>query len=230
MLLEHTQLLSNINIISVTFRLALALLLGGMLGLERERKQRPAGLRTYVAVCIGATLACVTNMYMTESFQLGDPARIPAQVISGMGFLGAGTILVTRKNQIKGLTTAAGLWCCAAIGIAVGSGFYSGAIISTIMIVICFRVLSVVDRIVIKSSKYMKLYVEYDNSVYIRNLIQYAKNNKYIISELEKLSDIDEDFKVITFVLKITDNKTKDDVIDEIEKLSNCISVEQLNS
>ena len=93
MILEHIEILHSLNIFSITLRIFLALILGGALGLEREQKQRPAGFRTYMIVCVGSALACITNLYMVEALNASDPARIPAQVISGIGFLGAGTIL-----------------------------------------------------------------------------------------------------------------------------------------
>ena len=120
--------LNELNLVSTVVRLALALLLGGMLGIERGRKRRPAGLRTYMIVCIASSLVMITSQYMAEVFGTGDPARMGAQVISGIGFLGAGTIMITSR-QVKGLTTAAGLWAAACIGLAVGIGFYAGAIL-----------------------------------------------------------------------------------------------------
>src|SRR5690554_4598709 len=101
---------------------------GGILGLDREFKNRPAGLRTFMLVCIASTLVMITNQYVLEVYShLNiDPTRMGAQVISGIGFLGVGTIIVTRRNHVKGLTTAAGLWASACIGLAIGIGFYSG--------------------------------------------------------------------------------------------------------
>ena len=136
MILENIPLLCELNTASIALRILLALLLGGFLGIEREQKQHPAGFRTYIVVCLGSALASITNIYLTVSVGGSDSARIPAAVISGVGFLGAGTILVTRSNHIKGLTTAAGLWCCACIGVAVGCGFYSGAIICSIIVLL----------------------------------------------------------------------------------------------
>ena len=111
---------------SVLIRLVCAAVCGGIIGFERGLKGRPAGLKTFSLVCIGATMVMVTNEYIIEyvSGGSGDPARLAAQVISGIGFLGAGTIMVTGANQVKGLTTAAALWVTAAIGITIGSGFY----------------------------------------------------------------------------------------------------------
>ena len=115
--------LREVTLLAVIIRIASAALFGGLLGLEREIKNRAAGLRTYMLVCVGACLVMVTNQYIFETFGASDPVRMGAQVVSGIGFLGAGTIIVTRRNQIKGLTTAAGLWSAAGVGLALGVGF-----------------------------------------------------------------------------------------------------------
>lgn len=117
------------NIVTIVIRVLLALIIGGIIGLERESKKQAAGFRTYMLVCLGATLVMMTNQYICNVFEAGDPSRLGAQVISGIGFLGAGTIIVTRKSQVRGLTTAAGLWSAACIGLAIGIGFYEGAIV-----------------------------------------------------------------------------------------------------
>ena len=109
--------------LTVTVRLLLAAVCGGVLGLERTRKRRAAGLRTYMLVCIGAALVMLTSQYLADFFHTGDVGRMPAQVVSGIGFLGAGTIITTKRN-IAGLTTAASLWAVACIGIAAGMGYY----------------------------------------------------------------------------------------------------------
>lgn len=121
------------SIVEITVKLLLALLCGGILGIEREHKKRPAGFRTYMLVSLGSALVMMTNQYIWEYYGIGDPTRMGAQVINGIGFLGAGTIIVTGHNRVKGLTTAAGLWTAACIGLAIGIGFYEGAVIGTIM-------------------------------------------------------------------------------------------------
>lgn len=127
-----------INNGEILLRLALACFLGGLVGLERERNRQPAGLRTHILVCVGATLVMLCNIFIFEKYKGVaniDPARLGAQVISGIGFLGAGTI-IKEGLSIRGLTTAASLWVVACLGIAIGLGFYSGAIISTSFILI----------------------------------------------------------------------------------------------
>ena len=117
----------EVTYLAVALRIVSAVIIGGLLGLERGMKHRPAGMRTYMLVCVGACLIMITNQYIYQTFGTGDPVRMGAQVVSGIGFLGAGTIVVTRRNQIKGLTTAAGLWTSAAVGLALGIGFYEAA-------------------------------------------------------------------------------------------------------
>ena len=131
--------------ISMIIRLIVACLLGGVIGFEREHVHRPAGLRTHILVCVGSALVMVTSefiYYQYSSHVNVDPARLGAQVISGIGFLGAGTI-IKEGISVKGLTTAASLWAVSCIGIAVGIGFYSGAIISTVII---FLILVVIKK------------------------------------------------------------------------------------
>lgn len=110
--------LREITYLSIALRIVIAVLCGGALGLERGMKNRPAGMRTYMLVCVGSCLIMLTNQYLFQVTQAGDPMRLGAQVVSGIGFLGAGTIVVTRHNRIKGLTTAAGLWSAAGVGLA----------------------------------------------------------------------------------------------------------------
>lgn len=99
----------EITYLSIVIRILSAFFLGGVIGMERGMKNRPAGLRTYMLVCVGSCLIMLTNQYIYQVFDTGDPVRMGAQVVSGIGFLGAGTIVVTKRNQIRGLTTAAGL-------------------------------------------------------------------------------------------------------------------------
>ena len=130
--------------IEVILRLLLAVLLSGMVGLEREAKGRAAGFRTHILVCVGSALIMMTSLSLY--FQLGgkgsgiDASRIPAQVVSGIGFLGAGTIIQIR-DSVRGLTTAASVWVAAAIGLAVGCGFYIGAVATTALVLVVLLVL-----------------------------------------------------------------------------------------
>ncbi len=179
--------MSELNIISITFRLLLSMILGGILGIDRVRKKRPAGLRTYMIVCIGSTLVMLTNQYIVQNTGNSDPTRIAAQVISGIGFLGAGTIIVTGHNQVKGLTTAAGLWASAAIGLAVGVGFYEGAVLFSIALFIVMNSLQFLDRYISAKSRIMTLYIEFSktNKNSISNFLSEVRSKNMIVYDFQ---------------------------------------------
>jgi len=163
----------DVNLLSVAFRLFLAVIFGGIIGLERGATKHPAGFRTHILVCVGAALAMLTNQYIFESMTaIADPSRMGAQVITGVGFLGVGTIMVTGGQKIKGLTTAAGLWASACIGLALGIGFYSGAIIAGILVLSALTFLKRFESLIYDLSRVMDLYVELES---ISALKEYQK-------------------------------------------------------
>lgn len=158
----------------MVLRLTLAGVLGGMIGIERGQKHRPAGCRTYFIVCVGAALAVILSQYQSELLNsvwssvadvVGiktDVSRYGAQVINGIGFLGAGTIIVTGRQEVKGLTTAAGLWASACVGIAIGAGFYQAALVGFVYIILTFFVFQHLGAWVIAHARNMDFYLEYD--------------------------------------------------------------------
>lgn len=170
---------------SIVIRLLAATLCGGLLGMERERKKRPAGLRTYILVCMGAALVIMTNIYITDLYGTGDPTRLAAQVVSGIGFLGAGTIIVTTRNRVRGLTTAAGLWASACMGIAIGAGFYIGACAGCIIVFLVMTVLHGLDERFLAKAKRISLYVEFSDNAVLSAFMQYIKERGIRIADLE---------------------------------------------
>ena len=175
----------NSDLGEAVLKLTLALLCGGLLGLERGMKKRPAGFRTYMLVCLGSTLVVMTNMHMIELFQTGDPGRMGAQVVSGIGFLGAGTIITTRHNRVTGLTTAAGLWAVASIGLALGIGYYSGALIGTVLIFFALSVMQITENQILTSSRHILMYVEFEKMVALKHLLAVLKENEIRMMEFE---------------------------------------------
>lgn len=165
----------DVNLFSTALRLILAVIFGGIIGLERGANRHPAGFRTHILVCAGAALAMLTNEYICYVYGGGDPARLGAQVITGVGFLGVGTILVTGRHKIKGLTTAAGLWASACLGLALGVGFYSGAIMAAVLIFASLALLPKVEIFFYKRSKVIDLYIEVDSMDHFRAFIQYVR-------------------------------------------------------
>ena len=185
---EIIEVLRDFNIISMVVRLVLAMILGGTIGLERGKQGRAAGMRTHIFVCLGATLATMIGFYSVEVLgSSGDPLRVPAQVISGIGFLGVGTILLKGRFQITGLTTAAGLWCAAAIGIALGAGFYEGAIITFVCSILTVTIISHVEHAFNKKYSRFGIYVEICSDKFVRQTIDLLEKN-YSISDIQVTS------------------------------------------
>lgn len=177
--------LVEINTLSIFIRLSLAVLCGGILGIERGIKKRPAGFRTHVLVCIGASLAMMTSQYIYQNFGVSDPSRIGSQVVSGIGFLGAGTIIITGMQQVKGLTTAAGLWAAACMGIAIGIGFYEGALIGCIFIFVVMTILHKLDEYVTTTSKVVDLYMELEDIIHVKSFLNVVRENGMHVSSIE---------------------------------------------
>lgn len=178
-------MLREINLASIGVRVLLALLIGGILGMERGIRNRPAGFRTYMLVCLGSALVMMTNQYAAEQFGLSDPVRMGAQVVSGIGFLGAGTIILTGKSQVRGITTAAGLWAAACCGLAIGIGFYEGAIAGGLVILIVMSLFQRADNRIRQRSRTMELYLEIDNQTPFSSFIEYCRANELEIYDIQ---------------------------------------------
>lgn len=230
------ELLRELNLISMIVRVFLAVFIGGILGLERERKNRPAGFRTYILVCLGAALVMMTNQYVYLYYELGDPVRMGAQVISGIGFLGAGTIIVTGRNKITGITTAASLWAAACSGLAIGIGFYEGAIICGVVIVFVMWGLQSFETWTRKHSKYMDLYMEYDGGKSsFGEFLEYARENRLEVSNVQMSRT--EFFqkekgkqRTLSFTLTVVSDvkRTHAEVIDVLSKAKGIQYIEEL--
>jgi putative Mg2+ transporter-C (MgtC) family protein len=194
---EAIAYLREFHFASVVLRLALAMLLGGCIGLERERKRRPAGFRTYMLVCLGAALTVLLSLYeytlvtgpwSALAAELGmktDVSRFGAQVINGIGFLGAGTILVTGRQQVKGLTTAAGLWASACTGLAVGAGFYECVLIAFAMIFLSIRLFPIVDAYIQENARDINLYLEFNSMDDVSTIINQLKAQNVQIYDID---------------------------------------------
>ena len=171
---------------SVLLRPVLAAILGGLVGLERERKRRPAGFRTYMLVCMGAALAMMLGQYVaTLGGTRSDMSRFGAQVINGIGFLGAGTVLVTGKQEVKGLTTAAGLWASACMGLAVGAGFYECVILAVVIIFLVVRVLRWLEGVMLERGRNLNVYIVFESLDDLGDIIAAIKAQNAQIYEVE---------------------------------------------
>lgn len=181
---EIIVFLRDVNLVTIVLRLVLAMILGGIIGLERGKMGRAAGMRTHTLVCLGATLATMIGFYSAENLNGGDPLRVAAQVVSGIGFLGVGTILLKGRFQITGLTTAAGLWCAAAIGIALGAGFYEGALITFVCAVLTVTVVHRLESKLNKKYNRFGIYVEICSDKKVRETIDFIES-KYNATDIQ---------------------------------------------
>lgn len=174
------------------FRMVLAVFCGMLVGLERQLKGHSvaAGCKTFCLVCLGAALAMLTNEYIVISGNgNGDLARMAAQVISGIGFLGAGTIITTGSNKIRGLATAASLWVTAALGISIGTGFYTGVAGGVACILVSTAACNVVQRLVNQKSRVMRIQLECINEAFMLQLIEYIRDKNFRIMTITRHSE-----------------------------------------
>jgi len=200
-------------------RLIIAAVLGVIIGLEREKHGRVAGLRTHMLVCVGSTLIMLTSMHVFDLYKgvaEVDPARIAAQVVTGVGFLGAGTILRFRAS-IRGLTTAASLWVVAGIGLAIGSGMLNAAIGATILVLISLFLFSKLEKLLVRKDWYKTIVVEAKGGVSELKDVR-AVLSKYSaeIRDFEVEKQKDGATTLFRMDLKLLTNKENDKIIFDI--------------
>ena len=179
----------EITLLSIPCRILAALVLSGVIGMERGLKNRAAGFRTYMLVCIGSCMIMMINQFSYQSTGLGDPVRMGAQVISGIGFLGAGSIIVTTHNQIKGLTTAAGLWTSACIGLSLGFGMYEVALVGGIAIFLVLTLLHKWENRMRRNAKVLTVYIELSPGFGLSDFLQTTRELALDVSNLQLESD-----------------------------------------
>ena len=221
--------LREITYLSIALRIVIAVLCGGALGLERGMKNRAAGMRTYMLVCVGACLIMLTNQYLFQVTQAGDPMRLGAQVVSGIGFLGAGTIVVTRHNQIKGLTTAAGLWSAAGVGLALGVGFYEAALIAGFAIFAVMTLLQRWDDNLHSKTRAVEIYVELAEGTTLGAFIQGVRALELDISnvQIERSGAVENGCELIA-TLKAKKRGKHEDLMDQIRQIEGVRYLEEL--
>ncbi|MBR2812268.1 MAG: MgtC/SapB family protein [Solobacterium sp.] len=177
--------LRGMTFFPILFRMVMGFIAGGVIGLERSYKNKSAGFRTHILVCIGAVVASMTGQYLYLVLGLSaDMSRIPTQVISGISFIGAGTIVVTRNKTVKGLTTAAGIWTTAIIGIAIGAGFYEGALIAIALVLLCETYFADVRSRIVHYPVF-KIVLSYYNRQDFDKVLRMCKDDNMSITNLQ---------------------------------------------
>jgi len=213
---------------TILLRLALAVICGGVLGLERTRKRRPAGLRTYMLVCIGAAVSMMTAQFMSQTFG-GDPGRLPAQVISGIGFLGAGTIMVTRYYKVKGLTTAAGLWVSACMGLAIGIGFYFGAVVTCLVLIFVMIFADKFENRYTKRLHKLHLYIIFDSIQHLKPFMTDLRSKDIDLSDVETSKSDNKEGIGLFCLLKFPSALTHQEALALVDSYEGILFVEEID-
>ena len=217
-------------------RLIFATFCGGIIGVERGRKNRPAGFRTYILVCVGAALTMILSAYLVAmSAKWGRPvttdfSRFGAQVINGIGFLGAGTIIITGKNQVKGMTTAAGLWASACLGLAIGAGFYIGAACACLLMILTVTVFAKIEFFITSKSRNITLYIEFDSTDNVTEICEQIKSRGVRIFDVEliKPNQSGNKYPGAILVMRLPKKLTHTALVTEIAKVDSVRLIEEL--
>ena len=221
----------DVTFLSVLIRLGLTFLCGALIGLEREYKRRPAGFRTHILICVGAAMTTMTGQYLFLSQGLyTDMARLGAQVIAGIGFIGAGTIIVTRRNQIKGLTTAAGLWTCAIVGLAIGAGFYEGGLIAAALVLVSELLFSQLEYAFMNRQPEINVYMEFRSRSVLEVLFKELKKRNVRVRNLEitrtRENDVTNSSAILT--LRFPRPVSPEEVLERIRAIDGIYLIEEL--
>ena len=220
----------EVTYLAVALRIFAAVIIGGLLGLERGMKNRAAGLRTYMLVCVGACVIMLTNQFIFQNYGVGDPVRMGAQVVSGIGFLGAGTIIVTRRSQIKGLTTAAGLWASAGVGLALGIGFYEAAVAGAVAIFVIMTLLQRMDDKMHKKNRVLEVYLELSSDISLGDFLRQVRQQEIDISDIQREQESDAEAGIRAYIALIRVKKRLDhvNITEMLQSIPGVVYVEEL--
>ena len=223
--------LRDITMFSVTVRMLLAVVCGGLIGLERAYKRRPAGFRTHILICLGASMTTMTSQFLYLNMHYyTDMARLGAQVIAGIGFIGAGTIIVTRQQRVKGLTTAAGLWTAAIIGLAIGGGFYEGGLCGTVIVLLAELYFSELEYRILDHAPEINLYMEYRDKECLDRVLYLFPISRLKLQNMEitRATGSDKHNACAIFSLRLNKNCSIKELLERVKLIEGVVSVEEL--
>ncbi|MEE0229046.1 MAG: MgtC/SapB family protein [Peptococcaceae bacterium] len=227
-MLDIFEGLRMLSLSTVALRMLLAVVCGGIIGIERTMSRHTAGFRTHILVCLGASLTTLTSQYMYLYMgYFTDISRLGAQVIAGIGFLGAGTI-VTSKQRVRGLTTAAGLWTSAIIGLAIGAGFYEGAILTTILVEVAVTIFLRLENYVVAKTSNVHVFLEYTNPDVVEKVIDYCHRKNIDIMNLEiTRPKAPENMIVALLSLRLTKGLVAENVLSALRTIDDVVVAER---
>ncbi|MBQ1306307.1 MAG: MgtC/SapB family protein [Erysipelotrichales bacterium] len=224
--------LRDLNMWTVLFRMVVAFICGSVIGIERTYSNKPAGFRTHILVTIGATIASMTGMYLYLVLKLPtDISRMGTQVIAGLGFIGTGTIIVTREKTVSGLTTAAGLWVAGIIGLAIGAGFYEGAIITFLITLFVETTVSELGRFITKPGR-LKIALSYYYRHDLGQVMSYLKEKQINVVNLQitgNNEDIEGKFYSVLMTLNPRHPVDENELVTALSSMDGIISAGKLD-
>ena len=229
--LEILGSLRGASLAGLALKLVLAVIFGGIIGLERGRKRRPAGFRTHILVCMGATMAMCISRYCVDVLGITtDVSRLGAQVINGIGFLGAGTIIVTRRQEVKGLTTAAGLWACACMGLAIGAGFFECALMAFAAIIMSTTLLDKIEKLITSRSRNMNINVIVTETSVVHDVHEVLRGMdlKIFDSEITNVRELANESPNVVIETQLARRRPHVEIIAALAAIEGVISVEEL--
>ena len=228
--LDYIRFADGFHFGGAVLRMLLAVVCGGIIGIEREYKRRPAGFRTHILICLGASLTTLTSQYLyLEMNWFTDLARLCAQEIACIGFICAGTIIVTKRRQVKGLTTAAGLFASAIVGLAIGAGFYEAAVIATTLILVVELLLSRFEYFIISTARVINLYVEYKENSTLVEMTEYLRKHHVGVTDLQiTKSGAQTQNPCAIFSLDMPRKLSYDKLTTALSEIEGVVSVEEL--
>lgn len=214
--------------LSIFFRLIVAMLMGAIIGYERATKKSTAGLRTFSIVCVAAALTMIINEHLISLYGTGDAARLAAQVISGIGFLGMGSIILTSRNQIRGLTTAATLWATAILGIAIGAGMIIPSCIAFIIMMFIIIVMSRTSKNLAKYNRVITVYLEADKNAGMLQILNMLSSQGYEVIQLEKHKSSPEGDLMLQLELDLKGKYLHSDIIKQLSQVESIHYIEEV--
>ncbi len=234
--------LRELNMTSMMLRVFLAMLMGGLIGIDREQKKRPAGFRTHMLVAMAAASTQILSQYL--DFMLDtqwaearaivgnrtDVVRLGAQIVSGVGFIGTGTILLTERQEVKGLTTASCLWASACMGLAIGAGFYECVIVGIVLVVLVMKIFPLIDDSVLASSRNMNFYVEMDSVENLGTVVNCVKEKNIRIYDVDlgKVEQNGERHVRGLFSVKLPKRGPHTELLAKIATLDGIVAIEEI--
>ena len=220
--------LSDLSIVTMILRIILSMACGGVIGLERGKANQPAGMRTYMLVSLGSCVVMITGEFLFYKYGAGDPARLGAQVVSGIGFLGAGSIVISGKSKIKGLTTAAGLWASACIGLVIGIGFFECGIVATLAVYVIIRNFKKLEDRITFNDGWFSVYVRLEDVSNLSDFYTGIKDMGMKVGEVQ-VYDKKHEFKGAIVSIQNCAHRDREDVLSLLNSLRGVIDVKYIS-